>query len=114
MNYPTFDIGFRSPGGALLRLQLECEDWNERPPSILLLDFQGRPLQAVPSSSTNIFNGSLHPTTGRPFVCMRGVREYHTHSSHLNDPWEPLRAQAGYRLAEIVTQIWNAWTKVNP
>ena len=114
MDYPTFEVAFHAPGGSRLRLRLDCGEWNEQPPAVLLLDSDGRPLTVVPSSSTGIFNGSAHPTTGRPFVCMRGVREYHTHPSHLNDSWDSLRGTADYRLGEIVTQIWNGWRKTNP
>lgn len=113
-DYPVFDVGFLSPNGASLRIRLECETWDELPPSVTLLDLKGQQLVTPPASSSNIFNASAHRITGRPFVCMRGVREYHTHESHVNDPWQPLKGSADYRLSEIATQIWNGWRKVNP
>lgn len=27
----------------------------------------------------------------KPFVCARGIREYHSHPAHTNDPWLPYR-----------------------
>lgn len=112
--YPVFDVGFTSPQGKQLRLRMICDNWNEVPPGVELQAWNGTPLTQVPPSSTNIFNGSRHRVTGSPFICMRGTREYHTHESHLKDPWEPLRPLAEYRQGEIVTQIWNGWMKANP
>ena len=112
--FPVFDVGFTSPQRKQLRLRLNCDNWNEVAPAVELQDWNGTPLTKVPPSSTNIFNESSHRYTGKPFICMRGTHEYHTHESHTNDPWEPLRPQAEFRLGEIVTQIWNAWIKANP
>jgi hypothetical protein len=111
--YPIFDVGFRLPGGATLRIRMECEGWNEQAPAIVLQDWEGCHLTSVPATSKNIFNPSAHRHTGRPFVCMRGAREYHTHENHLNDPWSALSGSADYRLGEIATQIWNGWRKAN-
>jgi len=112
--YPILDIGFTSPQGRRLRLHAKCEGWNEQPASFTLQDWDGTVLTAVPPSSTNIFNPSMHRLTGLPFICMAGTREYHTHESHVNEKWELIRAKAEYRLGEVVTQIWNGWRKANP
>lgn len=111
--YPILDIAFTAVQGSYLRLRMNCENWNEQPPSIALLDRSGQPITSTVASSTNIFHQGPHTNTGRPFVCMPGVLEYHTHSSHLTDHWEPRRNLPGFRLLEIVTQIWNGWSKVN-
>ena len=110
-SYPTVDCSFTAPGRKTLRLRLTLDDWNDLPPSILLLDSDGVPLSRGPSDPKGVFNNSSHPTTGRPFICMRGSREYHTHSSHTSDHWGPLRTHASYTLFNIVGQIWNAWLK---
>ena len=94
-----------------LRLRLHCDGWNTEPPSIELLTREGENLTKVPGTSTGVFNGSPHPITGKPFICMRGSREYHSHSSHIADLWEPLRNRSEMSLAGILTQIWNAWRK---
>lgn len=112
--YPVLDVGFQSPQGRQLRLRLQCEDWNEQPPAIELLAWNGTYLDVIPTSSTNIFNGTNHRYTGRPFICMRGSREYHTHESHISDSWEQLKERPEFRLGEIVAQIWSAWIKANP
>jgi hypothetical protein len=28
-----------------------------------------------------------HPTTHKPFLCLRGIREYHEHPQHTGDDW---------------------------
>jgi hypothetical protein len=111
---PVLDISFVNPSERSLRLRFLCDRWNALPPSIELLTTDGQPLSDPIQSSTNIFHAGPHPLTGRPFVCMRGSREYHTHDSHLTDAWESLRDSADYRLLEIVTQIWNGWRRNNP
>lgn len=112
--YPLLDIGFTSPQGRQLRLRADCEDWNEQPPSIELLDWAGKPLTTLPQTTTGIFNDSAHPITGKRFICMRGVREYHNHFSHTSDLWIALKDLPEYRLGEIYTQIWRGWRGVNP
>ena len=44
---------------------------------------------------------------------MRGAREYHTHPSHVGEPWELLKESSSYSLGGILTQLWNAWQKGN-
>lgn len=111
--YPILDVGFESPKGNKIRIRFDCVNWNELPPSVTLHAWDGSFLTTVPPSSTGIFNGSAHPQTGHPFICMRGIREWHTHPSHNADRWEPFRSQAEYRLGEIVTQVWSAWVRAN-
>lgn len=112
--YPLLDIGFTSLQGRRLRLRAQCDDWNEQPPSIELLDWDGRVLTTLPPSTTSIFNNGAHPVTGKKFICMRGIREYHTHSSHTGDPWSAIKDMPEYRLGEIITQVWHGWKGANP
>jgi hypothetical protein len=93
-----------------LRLRLTCNDWDELPPSITLLQADGTNWPSPPSGG--IFNASAHPSTGLPFICMRGVREYHTHSSHLNESWASYRGQHGMDLVGLIAQVTNAWHKL--
>jgi len=109
--YPLIDCSFLAPGRTTMRVQLHCDDWNDLPPSISLHDATGALLATTPPNPMNVFNSSAHPVTGRPFICMRGSREYHTHSSHVTDLWEPLKGSSKYSLGGILTQVWNAWLK---
>jgi hypothetical protein len=111
-SYPLLDIGFSKSNIVRLRVRLRCDDWNDQPPSIEVCDADGKPVAGVPQNMSGIFNTSAHPITGKPFICMRGSREYHTHSSHTSDLWSSIKELDAYRLGGIVTQIWRAWTKV--
>jgi hypothetical protein len=112
--YPMLEIGFRDHTRAELRVQMRCDHWNEQPPSVRLLGADGQLLITVPRDPAGIFNAGPHPLTGAPFICIRGSREYHTHSSHLTDDWSLCRNQSGYDLGGILTQIWRAWRKAQP
>ncbi|HEV3272889.1 MAG TPA: putative metal-binding protein [Candidatus Methylacidiphilales bacterium] len=93
-----------------VRLRLTCDNWNELPPSIDILNPDGTPWsKSLPSG--NIFNAGLHPATNCPFICMRGSREYHTHPGHLNDAWDNYRNQAGMSLLGILQQLIGFWRK---
>ena len=112
--FPILEVLFTSAGRVPLWLKLGCADWNELPPSIGLLDCKGNYLSVIPRDPGGIFNPSVHPSIGRPFICMRGSLEYHIHPSHVNDPWEQLRGKSGYDLGGILTQVWRAWKKAQP
>lgn len=45
-----------------------------------------------------------HPTTHKPFLCLRGVREYHEHPQHSGDDWLLYRTQMS--LFSIVMSLW--------
>ena len=97
-----------------MRVRMTCDDWNGLPPIVTLLDQSGTGLRTLPTGPTGIFHQGPHPVTGRPFVCMAGTREYHTHSSHTGDLWDNYRNRGGYDLGGILTRIWNGWIKSQP
>ena len=111
-DYPTLVVDFARGASAPLRLVLDCADFPAQPPSITLADRSGVALVQAPVAAGGQFNQGPHPLTGRPFVCMRGAREYHTHASHLGDAWENYRDTPAFSIGGIVTQVWNAWLKV--
>lgn len=111
LEYPLVDCSFTTRGRTPLRLQFMCNDWNELPPEISLHNADGTLLTKPSANPTGVFHPSLHPITNRLFICMRGSREYHTHPSHVGDPWENLRGHSSYTIGGILTQIWNAWLK---
>ncbi|MGC4044848.1 MAG: hypothetical protein QM758_13730 [Armatimonas sp.] len=41
-----------------------------------------------------------------PFVCLQGIREYHDHPLHSNDPWLPRRKTGEGTLHFLVEQLW--------
>jgi hypothetical protein len=112
--FPILDVGFRAEGRVELRVRLVAKNWNDEPPSVELLNSAGEFLTQLPRHPGSVFNNGIHPATGRPFVCMAGAREYHIHSSHVNDSWENYKRKAAYTLGGILTQLWNAWLKSPP
>lgn len=115
--YPTLDVSFRGPEHDELRLQFSFDDWNDSPPAVQLQDSDGRPLSTLPSprsAPSSIFNASSHPKTSLPFICMIGVREYHTHPSHVGDSWSAYKDLDAYSLGGIVIQVWRGWQRFWP
>ncbi|MGO4569975.1 hypothetical protein AB4Z52_34330 [Rhizobium sp. 2YAF20] len=109
--YPIFDVVFEHDAARPLRLRLNCEDWDDLPPSIEILNEDGTAPTGPPPNVGNVFNASAHPNTGKMFVCMRGSREFHTHTSHVHEHWSNYRGQSGMDLLGIVLQLWRAWKR---
>jgi Predicted metal binding domain len=109
--FPLIDCSFTAPGRTTLRVRLRCDDWNDLAPSISLHAADGGLLTSLPPNPTSVFHSGPHPTANRPFICMAGSREYHTHPSHLNDIWENHKGRSSFDLGGILTQVWNAWQK---
>jgi hypothetical protein len=85
-SFPTFDVIFNH-ASAPIRLRLECSNSDEQPPSIDLLNVDGTYMTGSQLSAItgSVFNQGAHERTHRPFICMRGSREYHAHSGHVSD-----------------------------
>ncbi len=111
-SYPVLDVVFEGADRVPMRVRMDCQDWNDLPPGVTLLDREGKPLGTggAPTGS-NIFHQGPHDSTKLPFICMASTREYHTHSSHVADSWDNYKQQSGYDLGGILTQIWNGWLK---
>jgi hypothetical protein len=109
VKYPVLDVVFNHATAKPLRLRLNCTDWGELPPAIDLLEADGAYLATVPNNTNSVFNQGPHERTHRPFICMRGSREYHTHSGHVSDRWDNYRGQSGMDLGGIVFQLWRVW-----
>jgi len=86
--------------------QFQFDDWDQQPPSLALFDPE--------TNSTLVWEkwpqggwhaGNPHPTTGKPFLCLPGIREYHIHPSHLNDYWDNYKAKGCYTLGFIVDRV---------
>jgi len=112
IQYPIIDVALVSTKNFEIRVRMICDNWNDLPPSIELLSLTGEHLKNIEPNPGGVFNNSQHPTTNRPFICMIGSREYHTHSSHINDSWAKYKDVPGNDLGGILTKIWRAWRKV--
>ena len=111
LDYPVIDCSFTASGRTPLRVRLTCDEWNDLPPSIGLHAADATVLSALPSNPSGVFNTNPHPLTGRPFICMRGSREYHTHSSHITDLWSNVKESDAFSLGGILHQLWRAWLR---
>lgn len=112
--YPVFDLGFTAEKRKPLRIRLLAAEWNEQPPSVELLSADGTRLRQGEAPAQAIFHQGPHPTTGHPFVCMAGTKEYHTHPNHLTDLWDNYRRRANCGLLSLATQIWSGWLHASP
>jgi hypothetical protein len=45
----------------------------------------------------------IHPVLNRPFACVQGTYEYHSHPSHLADQWATYRNEL--RLADLLDHL---------
>jgi hypothetical protein len=45
-----------------------------------------------------------HPVTHKPFLCLRGVREYHEHPQHSGDSWLLYRTEMS--LFSVIMALW--------
>lgn len=110
--FPVLDVTIH--GSRSLRFRMNCENWPERPPSAELLEVNGEVLRGSTEDTFAIFNMSPHPTTGKPFICMRGFLEYHTHPSHLTVLWENHRREEGNNLIGLLDQVSRSWRRKYP
>lgn len=109
IEHPQLDVTFL--GSRPLRVRLNYEDWPDRAPAAELLEASGEVLTV---GATSVFNMSSHPITHRPFVCMRGFNEFHTHDSHLTERWENYRDEEGNNLVGLLMQLAHSWRTVHP
>jgi hypothetical protein len=114
LEYPVIDIGFTATSRPGMRLRFTCDNYNELPASIELLNLDGQPISPMVTCPKSIFNPSAHRATGRPFVCYPGSRQYHTHESHVTDHWSNYRGSERYKLGALIFQLWRAWQRARP
>lgn len=81
-------VSFRVPGNWNELLP------NERAPAGFMIDVARRRTRVVQPN---------HPRTGRPFLCLRGVREYHSHPQHDGDDWLLVRPHRG--VADLLLDV---------
>jgi hypothetical protein len=120
LEYPLIEVTFTDSVKRRIssRMRWSCENWDDNPPSVTLMNATGVPLKCADPpavefwpNSSGIFNPTPHPGTGLPFICMAGILEYHTHPSHIGDAWDGYRTREGYDLGGLLSQVWNGWLK---
>jgi Predicted metal binding domain len=119
--YPELTIAVRHRRTNRVRVfRFLFEDWNDQPPRLSFVD--GETLETLPGtmwpkSPTSYWHatgwqpaGSPTPTA-EPFMCMAGIREYHTHTSHVTDSWENYKNQSDFDLGGIVSKVTEVFQK---
>lgn len=96
--------------------KFDLADYDLQPPSVEFLDpWSGESLKFETMFRALGFDQNRkayvvllndHPLTHRPFLCLRGVREYHEHPQHSGDDWLLYRATTG--LFAIILAVWRA------
>ena len=73
---------------------LACDHYDTDPPSVAFVaDWQATaelPFAAWPKGPAVV---ERHHDTGKPFLCWPGVREFHTHVQHSDEPWDRFRGR---------------------
>jgi len=108
LEYPVLSLLFTSvTSKRQLGFRFQCDQWDELPPSLTLFD-PSSPDQELGWDKwphTGWHAGPLHPNYPKAFLCLPGIREYHTHPSHLTDYWANLRGKDSYALRYIVERV---------
>ena len=114
------------PQAAVMRLEVpslaarafkahfDLTDYDLRAPSLELRDFwtdavltyatMFRALEFEQQRKVHAVLLDDHPTTHKPFICLRGIREYHEHPQHSGDSWLLYRTKMS--LFSIIMSVW--------
>jgi hypothetical protein len=94
-------------------VRLDYTNYDLWPPSLTFIDPRTRepaspPVRAPATTPVGVRDALIdgHPDTGRPFLCLPGIREYHNHPQHTGDDWLLHRAIGAGRLAVICEHVW--------
>lgn len=95
-------------------VRISLDDFDQRAPSVVFCDpftWEELPYEKLHrgnhmGDNATAFNVILdgHPLTKKPFLCMRGIREYHEHPQHTGDDWMLYRKHVG--LFSTLDTIW--------
>jgi hypothetical protein len=91
-----------------LILQMGLDDYDGKPPLAMLLRLDRTPLPdeewPIDPAQRGIVAG--HPIYKRKFFCRPGLREFHEHEQHADEPWDGIREST--TLAKIVLPLLHA------
>lgn len=85
----------------VLALRLEGARYDAEPFRVAVITAEGEPVphEMWPQG----LSLGVHPVLGRPFACVQGTYEYHSHPSHLADHWATYRHEL--RLADLLDHL---------
>ena len=100
-HYPYLVVDLPHPTGGRRFFRLQCDDWNEQPPSVKSVDAEGNVLDGQP-----VGTAFQHLNTGWG-LCAVGTREYHAH--HQENPWSA--HQGKVTLGDVIYTIAQDYRK---
>lgn len=94
-------------------IRLTYDNYDLWPPSLTFISaFSRQPIrphvrafQATTEGLRDVVIDS-HPDTNQPFLCLAGVREYHTHPQHTGDSWLLHRHLGEGSISTICDRVW--------
>lgn len=105
-------VGFLAARAFGARISLD--DYDQRAPSVVFRDpwtWEVLGPEALPAATFLDEGGGAmpimqggHPATGLPFLCARGIREYHDHPQHGGDDWMLYRGSMG--AFHAISVVW--------
>jgi hypothetical protein len=112
---PILDVVFKHQRSSRrVGFRFRFENWAEAAPSLTLFDPESGELLPWEKWPQGVWAvGNPHPTTGKPFLCLPGIYEYHIHPSHLNDPWSNYSGRESYKLGHLVHRVWQRFRDTN-
>lgn len=100
--------------GRAFGVRINLSDFDQRAPGVSFHDpftWELLPYASLPLGQHTDEHGKTlrvvldgHPTTKRPFLCLRGTLEYHEHPQHSGDEWALWRDQCG-----LFTTLFAVW-----
>jgi hypothetical protein len=127
-NTPSVDLALAcsvSTGGPINKLnavvcaiRLTYENYDLWPPSLAFIDlFSREPSPPLVRAFLNTAEGPRdvlvdgHPDTKMPFLCLPGIREYHSHPQHTGDNWHLHRPTKEGSISVICERVWLTMSK---
>jgi hypothetical protein len=100
--------------GRAFKTRFDLSDYDLRAPSLqfwdpwrdepLLFKDMFRALEYEKERKAHVVLLDDHPVFHRPFLCIRGIREYHEHPQHTGDEWLLYRKHMS--LFSIIMSVW--------
>lgn len=107
IEYPVVRVALAWPKATTeIGLELRAVNWDYRPPSADWVTLGGDPwpINSAPEGR-GFQRNTPFPTTGRPWLCFPGFREFHEWDGHVGEPWWPLRPDDSFRLLGRIQHI---------
>lgn len=108
----TVSLGEQQLPAITAAIRLSYDNYDLWPPSLTFIDVHtGAPAYPIVRALDRVDGGDVrnvlldHPN-GRPFLCLPGLREYHSHPQHSGDDWLLHRSSGAGRLAVVCDRVW--------